>query len=155
MKLLPVVALLLLAGCTRPYWQQDEEVLGVQIDYGVQQDRDAMDDLLIACAITLGDGRALSGARVKYLADNAAVGRDCQPAPPGRGEIAECWSTMLDDLVLVAAAPLLANTATCHGLAHRVHHYAHGQVLGAEDYYHCDRPFWDRLGVPKATGPCR
>ena len=148
-----LVLLFSLCGCTVPYWQTDEVVLGVEFDWGMQQDRQTADELLCFCAVALGDGRLLTGARVKFVEDNAAVGRDCWPAPPGRGEIAGCWSVTLDDMVILAPASRLTETALCHELAHRARYYAKGQMPGAEDYYHCDRALWDQLGVD-ATGPC-
>jgi hypothetical protein len=152
-RIAAVVALLLLTSCTRPFWTTDETVLGVQFDWiDAQTDRAATEQLCAASAI-LGDGRHLVGARVKFVEDNAAVGRACQPAPPERGEIAGCWSTLLNDMVVLAPAPRLADTALVHELLHRARYYAKGQMPGAEDAGHCDRFLWDQINVP-ATGPC-
>jgi len=153
MKLAVALLLLALSACTRPYWQTDEVVLGVEVDFGVQQDREALDEVLITCANIIGDGRLLAGARVKFVEDNDAVERACWPAPPNRGEIAGCWSIALDDMVILAAASRLADTALCHELAHRARYFAKGQVAGAEDSAHCDRALWQQLNVP-TTGAC-
>ena len=144
--------LLLLSGCSVPYFVPDESILGVEFDWRTQADRDA-GPVLAACSDIVG-ARNLQGARVRFVADNAAVAHDCQPAPPERGTIAGCWSTQLNDLVVLTPAPLLADTALCHELAHRARHYAHGQVFGADDPHHCDRALWDAIGV-QATGVCR
>jgi hypothetical protein len=151
-RLAAVVVLLLLTSCTRPYFVPDETVLGVQFDYGTQHDRAAVTDQLCAAAAILGDGRMLAGARVKFVEDNAAVANACWPAPPGRGEIAGCWSTTLNDMVVLAPAPRLADTALIHELIHRARYYAKGQMPGAEDSNHCDA-VWQQLDV-KPTGDC-
>lgn len=146
--------LLSLCGCSRPYWKTDETVYGIDFDWGTQKDRE-LDELISHCAAAVGGGRHFIGARVKFEKDVEAVGKACQPAPPDRGAIAGCWSTLLNDMVVLAPAERLEDTALCHELAHRARYYAKGQVVGAEDYNHCDRLLWDALGVPETPEKCR
>lgn len=152
--LLALGVLLSLCGCTRPYWKTDETVYGIDFDWGTQQDRE-LDELLYRCAAAVGGGRHFVGARVKFEKDVESVGRVCQPAPVERGPIAGCWSTLLNDMVILAPAERLEDTALCHELAHRARYYAKGQVVGADDPWHCDRLLWDALGVPETPGKCR
>lgn len=138
-------------GCTVPFWETDEEVLGVAFDWGAQSDRATADELLCFCAAMIGDGRLLTGARVKFSDD---VDADCQPAPAERGPIGGCWSTLLNDMVVLAPAARLVDTALCHELAHRARHYAKGQMPDAADYNHCDRALWNQFEIDEPTGPC-
>ena len=141
-----------LCGCSRPYWHTDETVLGVEFDWAdEQQDRQTADELICFCSAMVGDGRLLTGARVKFVKDVETATRDCARANPE--PIAGCWSTLLNDMIVLAPAPQLGETALCHELAHRARYFAKGQGRNAEDQWHCDRALWDQLGV-KATGPC-
>lgn len=140
-----VAILLLSAGCTVPYHVPDESILGVEFDWNAQQNRDATGEIA-RCALLLGDGRHLGGARVHFTAD---ASRDCRLT----FDVAGCWSTMLDDMIVLEPAATVEQTALCHELAHRARFYAHGQMPGAEDGKHCDRAVWDLLGVA-ATGVC-
>jgi hypothetical protein len=146
-------ALVSLCGCTRPFWTTDETVYGVEFDWGKQEDRATVDTVLSRCADAIGGGRHLVGARVKFLDDPAAVTKAC--ARPDPELVAGCWSTLLNDMVLLAVASRLVDTALCEELAHRARYYAKGQMVGAEDPWHCDRALWDELGVPETPGKCR
>ena len=136
----------LLTSCTVPYYEMDEEILGVQFDWQGQQDREPADDLLCHCAQILGDGRHLYGARVRFTDD---ASRDCGLDFDAAG----CWSVALNDLIVLETAEHLTDTPLCHELAHRARYYAHGQMPGAEDPNHCDAELWGALNV-QPTGPC-
>ena len=138
-----VLVSLLLAGCSRPYFREDEVVLGVSIDWREQQDRESVDTLIALCAARVGGGRLLTGARIRFTDD---ASRDCQLAQ----EVGGCWrfDSAITDLVIVEVRPTLAQTATCHELGHRARFFAHGQVPGSEDPFHCDPDLWPALDVP-------
>lgn len=137
-----VLVSLLLAGCSRPYFREDEVVLGVSIDWREQQDRESVDTLIALCAARVGGGRLLTGARIRFTDD---ASRDCQLAY----EVAGCWrfDSTVTDLVILQYVERLPEAPICHELLHRARFFANGQRPGSADPGHCDRALWESLGA--------
>lgn len=106
-----VVVWLCSVACAPAYFDADEIRQSISIDWGPQLERDSFDDLVQRCEAGLGMkfGR---GAWVKFLADPTS---DCRT---GHEKVAGCWIHDFD-LVLLAPADRLVDTALCHELLHR------------------------------------
>lgn len=100
-----------IGGCGSGYFDSEETRGPVTLDWGEQGDRESLESLLAQCEAGVGL-RFSKGARVKFLADPT---EDCATS---FAKVAGCWRMDLD-LILLATAPRLAETALCHELLHR------------------------------------
>lgn len=103
--------LVLWMGCSPPYFSADEVRRSITIDWGPQQERGSLEEVLGECEEGL---RMKFGAGVflKFVSDPTP---DCRS---GHDRVAGCWIHDFD-LVLLAPARDLAETALCHEMLHR------------------------------------
>lgn len=107
----PSWGLVLWFACTPSYFEPDEIRQSISIDWGPQRERDSFDFVVERCETGLGMKFA-HGAWVKFIHDPTT---DCRT---GHEKVAGCWIHDFD-LVLLAPAERLVDTALCHELLHR------------------------------------
>lgn len=102
----------MLLACGPAYFDEDEVRAGVSVDWGSQRDRGGLEALVASCEASVAMSFT-GGASVKFVPDpNAHCGI------PAEKPVAGCWIPRFD-LIVLAPAPTLAQTALCHELFHR------------------------------------
>ena len=80
-----IAVVAILTACTPAYFDPDEERAGILIEWGTQQDRAGLEEVVGACEESLGF-RFVHGAAIKFVDD---ANRHC--AIPSHTPVAGCW----------------------------------------------------------------
>lgn len=141
-----LIPLLLGAHCNQSWYAEDEEILGVGVDWGNQQDREALDEIIAMASQLMGDARLIGTVNIKFVDTYEDATRACWQSE----KVAGCWDSN-NDLIIAAKADTLVKTAVLHELFHRGSYVKWNDV----DYNHCRRDWWDKLGQLGPTGFCK
>lgn len=116
------------------------------VDWGTQQDREGLDDILAMAAQFMGDARLIGTVNIKFVDTYDAATRACQQSVKSAG----CWDPN-NDLIIAAKADVLSKTAVLHELFHRGSYVKWNDI----DYNHCRRDWWEKIGQSGPTGFCK